>query len=276
MEFVILNNRPSLLALTKHVSDELLIRPVRRRIEKLANALPLLSFFLRECVNLPWLLIALVAQTTSRRTFARVETIFLHLPKTGGTSIKSILEQQYGDSLLKISSARQIAFSLVSNFQPKAIVLNHVSPQILNATRALSLDSFDGDFFTIVREPTKRFESGFVYGRNRSFWPRTWEREQVLRHLSKINGRIGLTKAKGVFFLRPQVDFLVFDGVERLRVLELERLKPEKLLFMDKKRILPTLNNSPSARTSRASETVEASIKQVFSRDYAAFYPDRV
>lgn len=262
------HHRPSLAAIFKHLWWRFIGRPLRKTLTAFANANPRLGLFFRETASIPWVIVALILHTTTGKSFSQVETIFLHLPKTGGTSVKALLEESYGASLLKISSARDIAMSLLSNSQPKAIVLNHVLPEILTTTRVLSFSTFEGDFFTIVRDPTKRFESGFTYGSARAFWPKNWGRQEVLRRLARIGPKAGLTKAKGVFFLRPQVHFLAFRGVEYLRTLRLEEIRPEQLLFLNQVRTLPALNRGDSNLPGKAWEVAEGSLDQVFKLDY--------
>lgn len=262
------HHRPSLGAIFKHLWWHLIGRPLRKTFTAFANANPRLGLIFRETADIPWVIVAVILHATTGKSFSQVETIFLHIPKTGGTTVKSLLEESYGASLLKISCARDIAISMLSNSQPRALVLNHVVPEILTATRVLPLSFFEGDFFTIVRDPATRFESGFTYGRSRDFWPKSWGREEVLCRLERTGFKAGFTKAKGVFFLRPQADFLAFPGVENLRVLRLEEIQSEHLLFLNQERTLPTLNKGHSDLTVKPSDAVKRSLERIFKVDY--------
>lgn len=269
-EVSISHSPPSLSAMLKHLWRKFIVRPPRRVVDEFANAYPRCGLVLREAANVPWVLMAIIIQAATRKTFSEVETIFLHIPKTGGTSVKSILEESYGISLLKISSARDIVSALLSSTTPKAIILNHVFPQILSATRVLSLDNFEGNFFTIVRNPRERFESGFIYGNLRSFWPRSWGREEILGRLASPMQKPGFSKARGVFFLRPQSDFLAFQGVERLCVHKLEIVQSQGLVLLGRKNSLPTLNKGNYGASEETSETVRCLIGRVFEDDFNA------
>jgi hypothetical protein len=171
-------------------------------------------------------------QTERGISWNSVESIFVHIPKTAGTSVRMELAETYGQSLLEVSSFRDVFLWIKSRKEsPRAVVLNHVSAQALVDSKTVATENLgNAGVFTVFRSPVERFHSAFEYARRVGYIEQSLTRIELLRVLSrKPWPQSALQKTLGIVFFRPQVDFLAglepstvavhrFDHLETLRL----------------------------------------------------------
>jgi hypothetical protein len=149
-----------------------------------------------------------------------VESIFIHIPKTAGTTIGANLHRRFGDRYAVVGSHKDILTWLEEGRNPpKSVRLNHVPPELLLRSGMFERHNLaDGRVFTVVRDPLARFFSGFHYARSRGHIPPKTTEFQLLRKLEVCVARRQpeASKSVGIAFFRPQVEF--FSGLDRFEI----------------------------------------------------------
>lgn len=198
-------------------------------------------------------------------SFQNHEILFIHIPKTGGTSVEN--------------------FFLENGFRMRLFARRHnpclkVNPQHLTSSEVHYLlgDGFDYEF-AVIRDPFDRIESEFFYTnkmRARRQLPNLPEEsfsQWVLDSLEEAGGRPYFRDGH----FRPQAQFVsaatnVFryeDGLTRA----VERVFEETNIPMDG--TLPMHNKSDRRPLSWTSEALDM-VREFYAEDFLCFgYPDR-
>ena len=201
--------------------------------------------------------------------------VFLHIPKTAGTSVWALLEQCGGR---KYETVRAIDW----DFPQRGIVtFNHVHYAKLVATGRISREFDETAFkFTVVRNPFDRAVSLFSHYRRHGEIPRQMTFEMFLELLSVAElDPIGLHNHVGLSSANPQVRWLedVTGGsvdCALFRFEALHELEEEVQRRFDVDAELPKLNRSSGRdrdfRHHYSSES-RAMVEHVYAEDLEAF-----
>lgn len=186
------------------------------------------AFFLyyREAVNRLFLFLIKVFIKLRKKSWGHVESIFIHIPKTAGSSVRAQMERDFGRTLVTIRSASSLARSLrLPCTDVRGIVMVHVNPMLLVSLGLLSQSDVDRASFSIIRNPDERFHSAWNYGLRRRYFPRGKSQSDVLNMVKRLpTEKLSSAEAEGYLFLRPQTDFLVGVGFQSDRLLRIDQL----------------------------------------------------
>jgi len=193
------------------------------------------AFFLcsGNSVNRLFLIFIKVLIKLRKASWGQVESIFIHIPKTAGSSIRTQMEKAFGRALVTINSPRSIAKSLrLPCAEVRGIVLEHVNPMLLVSLGLLSEGDVNRSAFSIIRNPQERFHSAWAYGVHRKYFPHGKSPADVLNLVQSVTpGAFTSAEAEGYLFLRPQTDFLVGVDFQSGRLWRMEQLRKSSKLF---------------------------------------------
>ena len=193
------------------------------------------AFFLcfRDAVNRFHLVFLKVFIKLRKKSWGQVESIFIHIPKNAGSSIRAQMERDFGSSMVTINSARSIAKSLrLPCSEVRALVLKHMNPVILVDLGLLSQGEVNRASFSVIRNPDDRFHSAWNYGVRRRYFPRGKSKVDVLDMVKRVPPeKFSSAEAEGYLFLRPQTDFLVGVDFESGRLVRMDRLLKDSKLY---------------------------------------------
>jgi hypothetical protein len=125
--------------------------------------------------------------------------LFVHVPKTGGTTLERLLMQ----------AGWEVGFRATPRTHPDQIRLHRVSPQHYHAAlleQTLRLDRFDA-IFLVTREPLARFRSEYAMRNKRK--DGAGSAEHVEAWTRRVLGRARRDPCVLDNHLRPQHEFLV-------------------------------------------------------------------
>jgi hypothetical protein len=192
-------------------------------------------FFLcyRDAVNRLFLFLLKVFIKLRKKSWGQVESIFIHIPKTAGSSVRTQMERDFGRTMVTIRSASSLARSLrLPCADVRGIVMVHVNPMLLVSLGLLSQGDVNRASFSIIRNPDERFHSAWNYGVHRRYFPRGKSQSDVLNMVKRLpTEKLPSAEAQGYQFLRPQTDFLVGVEFESGRLLPIEQLLKGSKLY---------------------------------------------
>ena len=167
--------------------------------------------------------------------------IFLHIPKTGGTSFRFILENTFGLSNCHTNQTKQRVFDQADLDFARKVFPNLRSMAGHNLIDPLQLSVADPFHMTFLREPVARVISQYQDGVLRGHDRRTFE--EVLRERKNLEnlqvklmaGERNLDKAKRYL---EQCRFIGLTEKFDLSLHILERLCPDKLNLRYKRKVV--------------------------------------
>ncbi|WEV77646.1 sulfotransferase family 2 domain-containing protein [Janibacter cremeus] len=194
--------------------------------------------------------------------------LFIHIPKTGGSSIERAFADAGWDTLYRDGRVGRRSWNDIRRCTPQ-----HMHREMLEAL--FRIERFDG-VFTVVRDPMARIKSEYLWRH------RTAEFSIDGRSVEKWTAGSFARYAKDPFLfdnhLRPQVDFLV----DRAEVFRFEDGLDQMAAALNKKWDLGLPEQLPRVRegsstTKYASKDVEVTpgmrdlVHDMYGEDYARF-----
>jgi hypothetical protein len=193
------------------------------------------AFFIRsgDAVNRLLLVFIKVFIKLRKKSWGQVESIFIHIPKTAGSSVRAQMETDFGRTVVTISKASSLARSLrLPCSEVRGIVLEHVNPMLLVNLGLLSQGDVNRASFSIIRNPEERFHSAWDYGVRGRYFPPGKSQVDVLNMVkSVLPEKFSSAEAEGYLFLRPQTDFLVGVEFQSGRLVRMDRLLKDSKLY---------------------------------------------
>lgn len=200
---------------------------------------------------------------------SKTDYLFLHIPKTAGTSIKAELEGVLGFKELKPQG-------VVSQFSKEKLISNHLDLNWLVTHRVIARPSDRQMTFAVVRNPFTRARSLYRYFLHLGRIPHEWSLEEFLTAVEKENPRIGGAKVARFSQAAPQqrwfvksswngpIDVYFFENLSRLAS-DLSELFEVSISFKH-------LNESihPPSAISMSQEAVSL-IKRLYHEDFTIF-----
>lgn len=150
-----------------------------------------------------------------------LETLFLHIPKAGGISIRMELEKRL--DFVDFSAP----LSLSERGSPQRLIINHLSLEALIRKNFLDNRALDrAHLFTVVRNPYSRAVSLYRYLQRRQVVPSTFNFIDFLTQVEKSRPSPGLAKAARLSQAAPQESWVGASLVgSNIRVFKLEHLE---------------------------------------------------
>lgn len=216
------------------------------------------------------------------RTFAligqspiEVESMFLHLPKTAGKSLRATLSHDAGFiDLPKILNGN------VRSGKPYRLSNPHYKVDWLISNRVVSESSLKSSFiFTFVRNPFTRAISLYQYLKKLGAVPKYWSLNKFLRYVDYEEPRIGGFKMTRLSHAAPQVSWLEaqrWPGVTRVCAFEEFDAELEQLSTVLGSRLNSLhLNSSSVIDGANSLSELEADlIRKIYRADFERFgYP---
>lgn len=170
--------------------------------------------------------------------------IFIHIPKTGGTSIRQVLEEYSDDIRLHLTSS---AKAMVANRQAAGLSVNPPHATLNTSANMLDVDLSEFIVVCVVRNPVDRLVSYYKYLKHKNKAHRlhpaanSLSIDDFVEHFILDKGHD--TKAQFSYFA-PNKDLIVKGhAVLRFENLESDFAQMQTTLGMPSKK-LPTLNQS--------------------------------
>lgn len=145
----------------------------------------------------------------------RIEAYFIHIPKTGGTSLRAALTK--GGHWVDLETL----LSMPLDCAPSPNVINvHLSTDWLVKKKFLDSEALRNAYtFCFVRDPYDRAISLFNYLQTEKYFDKDWNFLKFLKHLYSEKPRIGGAKIARLSLAAPQVDWITakhWPGPERV------------------------------------------------------------
>lgn len=231
------------------------------------------AFFIRsgDAVNRLLLVFIKVFIKLRKKSWGQVESIFIHIPKTAGSSVRAQMERDFGRTMVTINRASSLARSLrLPCSEVRAIVLEHVSPMLLVNLGLLSQGDVNRASFSIIRNPEERFHSAWNYGVRRRYFPPGKSQVDVLNMVKSVRPeKFSFAEAEGYLFLRPQTDFLVGVEFQSGRLVRMDQLLKESDLYTRQSGPIGHENvGIASQRQEGPSHSLRASISDTYWKDF--------
>ena len=155
--------------------------------------------------------------------------MFVHIPKTGGTSIRSHLNDANSERNLTLRNYHELWRYLThygSGSPPLSVVLVHLPISFLTDVGFVDPDCGIPHIVTVVRQPEKRYPSAFADCRRKRLVPRRMSREKIIEHLAMRNRVLTQSYLRDFFpiFLAPMSAYLEGLSEEHLRLVHIDDL----------------------------------------------------
>ena len=165
--------------------------------------------------------------------FDKHNLLFIHIPKTAGGSVESVLSELSNqklnsrhiifDRLARFNELRQNQSRMLFGIDSKRLVLQHLTPMEMVGLGYLSAQQYKKlNRFTVIRDPVKRAISQYFSHRRHQKY------ENFQEFIDKfIFGE--LTSHNDISHRRPQSDFLWLNGKldEDIKLIQFEKLDIE-------------------------------------------------
>lgn len=204
-----------------------------------------------------------------------IESMFLHIPKTAGKSLRATLSHEAG-----FIDLPRILNGNVRLGKPSRLSNPHYKVDWLIANRILSEGSLKSSFvFTFVRNPFTRAISVYRYLTKLGAVPRYWSLHKFLRYVYHEEPRIGGFKMTRLSHAAPQVSWLEarrWPGITRICRFEDFNAELENLsTVLGSKLTTLHLNSSPVNGGADVLSELEADlIRKIYLADFECFnYP---
>jgi hypothetical protein len=164
--------------------------------------------------------------------WSSLELLFIHIPKTGGTSVQKILGAHGG---IRVTSLRDILW-LVENLpssEVQIVTLSHLEPAVLFDLGLIEpQDVGKFDVFTVVRHPYDRIRSAYLHHQRpkepQARWAQKVRFESYVARVSRSTFRMYYRNGFGLSHASPAAQWFENLPLEFTpRVFKLE--EPEKL-----------------------------------------------
>lgn len=216
--------------------------------------------------------ISLLLKKSSFLVQGQIDSLYIHIPKTGGTSIKQALGESAG--FIDLETQLREGHSIPPNSR---LSLNHLDLRMLIQKRVLSVDSLQESFiFTMVRNPYDRATSLFRYFKTIGRIPPNIEFLRFLKLVRLSKPSPGLFKVARLSQAAPQSTWLP-EGLTQIptHIFQLENLYSATREVENKlntKLKIPHLNRSrnSSAQICWTSAAVEE-VRSYYLEDFLRF-----
>jgi hypothetical protein len=155
--------------------------------------------------------------------------VFVHIPKTGGTSIRSRLNDEYSERNLTLRNYHEL-WRFLTNYgsgsPPLSVALVHLPISFLTDVGFVDPDCGIPHIVTVVRQPEKRYPSAFADCRRKRLVPRRMSREKIIKHLAMQKRDLTQSYLRDFFpvFLAPMSAYLEGLSEEHLRLVHIDDL----------------------------------------------------
>lgn len=214
--------------------------------------------------------ISLLLKKSSFLVHGQVDSLYIHIPKTGGTSIKQALGESAG--FIDLETQLREGHSIPPNSR---LSLNHLDLRMLIQKRVLSVNSLQRTFiFTMVRNPYDRAASLYRYFRTIGRIPPNVDFLQFLKMVRFSKPSPGLFKVARLSQAAPQSTWLP-EGLTQVstHLFQLENLYSATKIVENK---LNTRLRIPHLNSSRNSSAqicwTSAAIEEVRSYYFEDFF----
>lgn len=202
-------------------------------------------------------------------------TVFLHIPKCGGTSVGSLLATEFGEDYLHLKRLSDLVnFTRTTGRLPKAISLVHLSLDFFTTIFGDGVRSSNFNVFTTTRDPYARFVSQFHHLKRSRFIPRRISPEQFLRALQARPIQPDIrSRLISLQLAAPQTSYFGdFTNIRKIPIEDLSGLA--QVLPFAKGKALPELNRRPELHPHELSNTEARRVEEIYAEDFAEFgYP---
>ncbi len=204
-------------------------------------------------------------------------TVFLHIPKCGGTSAANALASHFGERYLHLKRLPDLVeFTRRTGRLPEAITLVHLTLDFFTAVFGARLSPDNLKVFTTTRDPYARFGSLFHYMKRHRFIPKRISPEHLLKALqARPVQPDSFSRNVSLQFAAPQSSYFGEWRKELIDEIPLEDLATgaRKLPF-DHGAAFSHLNQSPESSAGKMSAAETRFIEDIYREDFAAFnYP---
>lgn len=199
--------------------------------------------------------------------------IALQIPKTGSTSLSSILADRN-----LIQKHKQLFINKFQNhplyrgtFDVRHAVPAHVYEVFSDKVRGFFS-------FAVVREPQSRLASAYNFGKSQKMW-KTYGLDENISSDEFISWLWNNKERRDILILLEQVNWTHSDFFRPTEIIKFEDLQGGWERMLDKHHIeglpraLPRLNKSEGSKQIFSKESIDK-IRQMYSQDYKVHYPN--
>ena len=220
-----------------------------------------------------------------RRTLTRIQRIvaeigtrwepsllFIHIPKTGGSSVTHCLKQH---GLVKLFTLRRI-LNFVKQYpgaSPDILCLDHLDPRVLVTTGLMTPEAFvETKKFAVVRNPYRRIVSSFFHHIETRRIPKSMSFKSYIQLVTGHTWRIDLSTGYGLAHANPARMWLGRSPrLENIDVFTIEdSWQIEQYLsdFLNQDVVLPHRNSRSSPRLEFPSASILEKFNQQRREDF--------